>query len=399
MNSAIRKANKKLGVTFNDSVGDSFKKVLSQSINAETSEDKKAPLRELLLLVDDMMYNLANDYVKIINKHNSNRQYARTEHAINNSVVSRVKQIISDPTSQILANAPVDVQILHEAINDAVKLDPEESKINILSPHDMFSMYKQQHDASVGKADVGIAANGLKAFFALSSYYNDYYANKFEGDETAVRRSFKTFEKRFEFIGADGKSKVYSPGAISDVKINKRQKNLLMATLANPEFYNEEAALLLSSFTSAATDNAKELIMAQVNATEELASMHIYLMILGFNANQVVEIMTSDTMKAVIQQLNVNMLQPDSKKSMVSRILSDLASSVDEDSSDLVNIKTMIDIYQAAQELKTLAKFLGINQKVTANTEEIFNYLQTFDVAFLTREHTIFGQDVKKILE
>ena len=130
-----------------------------------------------------------------------------------------------------------------------------------------------------------------------------------------------------------------------------------MSTLVNPEFYNEEAALLLSSFTSAATDNAKELIMAQVNATEELASMHIYLMILGFNANQVVEIMTSDTMKAVIKQLNVNMLQPNSKKAMVSSILSDLASSVDKDSSDLVNIKTMIDIYQAAQELKTLAKF------------------------------------------
>jgi hypothetical protein len=33
-------------------------------------------------------------------------------------------------------------------------------------------MYKQQKDAAVGKDDVGIGANGLKVFFALSNYYN-----------------------------------------------------------------------------------------------------------------------------------------------------------------------------------------------------------------------------------
>ena len=39
----------------------------------------------------------------------------------------------------------------------------------------MFSMFKQQRDAAVGKDDVGIAANGLKVFFALSNYYNNVY--------------------------------------------------------------------------------------------------------------------------------------------------------------------------------------------------------------------------------
>ena len=41
MNLAIRKANKELGVTFNSSVGDSYKEALSQSINAQIIEDKK----------------------------------------------------------------------------------------------------------------------------------------------------------------------------------------------------------------------------------------------------------------------------------------------------------------------------------------------------------------------
>ena len=39
----------------------------------------------------------------------------------------------------------------------------------------MMSYYIQQYNASVGKDDVGIAANGVKTLYALSSYYNTYY--------------------------------------------------------------------------------------------------------------------------------------------------------------------------------------------------------------------------------
>jgi hypothetical protein len=65
--------------------------------------------------------------------------------------------------------------------------DKDASKINkiaafidsLIKRKDRFSagnsvgMFKQQYQASVGKADVGIGANGLKVFFALSNYYND----------------------------------------------------------------------------------------------------------------------------------------------------------------------------------------------------------------------------------
>jgi hypothetical protein len=37
----------------------------------------------------------------------------------------------------------------------------------------MLSFYKQQKEAAVGKADVGIGANGLKVFLALTNYYNN----------------------------------------------------------------------------------------------------------------------------------------------------------------------------------------------------------------------------------
>ena len=46
--------------------------------------------------------------------------------------------------------------------------------------------------------------------------------------------------------------------------------------------------------------------MAKVNATVELASMHIYLMILGLTPEEISEIMTSPVIDEVIKRLEKN---------------------------------------------------------------------------------------------
>jgi hypothetical protein len=50
-------------------------------------------------------------FIKAINDHNSYKGYLEKQDAVNNSVVSRIKQIISSPSNQLLANEPVNVQI------------------------------------------------------------------------------------------------------------------------------------------------------------------------------------------------------------------------------------------------------------------------------------------------
>jgi len=54
----------------------------------------------------------------------------------------------------------------------------------------MFSYYKQQFDASVGKDDVGIFANGLKVFFALNTYYSNIY-NKRNSNILKIKKELK----------------------------------------------------------------------------------------------------------------------------------------------------------------------------------------------------------------
>ena len=82
LNSAIRKVNLNKGVTINGNTDKEVQKI----------------------------------FIRLIDQHNSFEGYSKSKHSINNAVVSRIKQVISDPTSQILANSPVDVQSWHDAI-------------------------------------------------------------------------------------------------------------------------------------------------------------------------------------------------------------------------------------------------------------------------------------------
>jgi len=52
--------------------------------------------------------------------------------------------------------------------------------------------------------------------------------------------------------------------------------------------------ILISQMISAATDNAKELILAKINAGSKLARCYLFLMTLGYDINDIVKFMTSD---------------------------------------------------------------------------------------------------------
>ena len=46
----------------------------------------------------------------MINNHNNYKEYLYQDNSVKNSIISRIKQIISDPRNQLLANEPVDVE-------------------------------------------------------------------------------------------------------------------------------------------------------------------------------------------------------------------------------------------------------------------------------------------------
>jgi hypothetical protein len=65
--------------------------------------------------------------------------------------------------------------------------------------------------------------------------------------------------------------------------------------------------LFISELLSAATDNAKELVLAQINAGLDLAGNYLYLLTLGFNVKDIMAFMTSPAINTVNSLSESNM--------------------------------------------------------------------------------------------
>lgn len=143
--------------------------------------------------------------------------------------------------------------------------------------------------------------------------------------------------------------------------------------------------------------------MAKVNASAELASMHIYMMILGFTPDEIVDMMTSNFAQSIIDKLSTDIFT-DTEVSFPGKIIGDnlaeLSESVEkgdiESFNEYENAKSFKKIYEGAQELKQLAKMLGVNQKTSANMQEVYKFLSNFDKIIFARENIIFGNDIGK---
>ena len=347
-------------------------------------------------------------FLNIINKHNTSIDNFKDSNSLKNSVVSKTLEIISTPSNQVLANTPVDVKDL----KDAVKLNPIVEKL--LSSWDMFSYYKQQFDASVGKDDVGIFANGLKVFFALNTYYSNIY-NKRNSNILKIKKELK--DKDPDTLNNIRRSNdiflksLYMPvlkdnsweweylniATLSDIGINKDTSEILSNSLGKKlTIYKSKAALAMSSCTSAATDNAKELLMAKIKASPEIASMHTYMISLGLTLNQVALFMNSFIAEQIYNKLQSNLFNS-TDFSRIESIINSLKNVKDLTIEQKAQLSTFEDIYQGAQEYKILAKILGVNQKRKANTFELFNYLSTFNSAMFMRENSIFSKNLNTL--
>ncbi len=405
-------------------------------------------------------------FLNLLNKYNTSKRYADKKFSIPNSVVAGIKQIISSPTNQIFANKPVDIGPLHAGADAAFRLKQDRiktlsdallaeavdkelteeykntieaiyklnlvntSKIktvkegvaeakridklrNTLSAHDVLSFFKQQQDASVGKTDVGIGANGLKVMFALANYYNDYYKSLYHEeatdntgvtldilkDKTGKQVDFNTdpkwFKKTFnmgEPLGTVIKT------TIADVNITQDLIDQIVSNYGLHDLESQlqiildgEAALHASGMVSGATDNAKELIMAKINAIEDLTSMHLYMMTLGFTSQEVAMYMNSDLATHLVDKINSTNIFGGKTDVFIA---SEIQKYAKENPSQQSVAETFLDIYEGSKEMANLAGILKINQRTSADIESLFLYLSKINKAMYLREDDVLGKSL-----
>jgi len=234
----------------------------------------------------------------------------------------KIYQIIQSSTSNrhiLSASSPISFGDYNDA-----KKEVKDVMLNIYNP---MSVFIQQENNFIGKDVIGIAATGVKTYFALITYLSKYFRNENFNDENELVNHI--FAQEYN-LGNGSKIIGNIAGLNLSETLTNKYKEILLDKMIKGEYQKKDGSLYtreelssiielvgnsdnpaldLSALLSAATDNAKELILADINAGVELASMHIYLLIMGYSNAEVLEFMTSDIVSSIKNYLKESIFE------------------------------------------------------------------------------------------
>ena len=244
----------------------------------------------------------ADDKEKIINqiqKHENYKvSYRQREQAYKNVASANIRNVVHNIRNRDQAYSPITMRDLQKEADKSPK-GAKTKQLNMMNP---LTKYVMQNQNLVGKNVIGIAANGEKDWFNLTYYYHNVLRNGNQKDKFFLKMNHS-----------------YSrlSGRATDQLMNVVVKHIPDLWNASPElsqkikeeFYStydgqidtddKYVDQLISQILSAATDNAKELILAKINAGTNLAKYHLHLVMMGFNLKDIVAFMTSPVVELI----------------------------------------------------------------------------------------------------
>lgn len=303
------------------------------------SEEALDDIIELLSKIDDhdnneLIYDKnivdeqsANFILQRVNEHNSYIQDDTRKKqgnkitpknilpAFRNAVSSKISNVIINLKNANSAYTPINMDDPKAA---AVKsrLGEEAARITFTTPSSKYLMTSQNMD---GKSVIGIAAVGAKIFFGASFYFNEGLRSN---DPTWLTNMFfqKTYGKIQGMISENGKLITVTTmrNIMANVNFdNLEEKKAIITSLIERAVKEKlsdadvsriveeqlglqpDQSLVISALLSAATDNAKELILSKINAGPNLAGVYLHLIMLGFNFEDIANLMISPTVQTI----------------------------------------------------------------------------------------------------
>lgn len=242
------------------------------------------------------------------------------EEAVQNSISARIQQIVQDPRNIQLAYMPITMKELQ----DIAATSPKGNMVTSLTGMNPVTKYIMQCQNMIGKDVISIAAVGEKIFMGLSFYFNELTRNVKDGD-THINASFRSKTKRIEGR-AKGKPTETTKYCIADVNwedIPEHTRNLAIELYAKvmTDGDRERAReilmsnvnhtdLLISQLLSAATDNAKELILDKINSGKATANIYLHLLIQGYKMEDIAAFMISPAASLISDIMNSSIYNP-----------------------------------------------------------------------------------------
>ena len=357
--------------------------------------DKYGQDNKINLRYDHRYYNIGQQVINDLITHERTVISANLEEAAyKNSISANIKNIVQDLKNMDLAYSPIAMKDLQDMAAESEK-GALVANMSLMNP---LTKYNMQVQNMVGKKVIGIAAVGEKVFFNLSYYFNEgvrsgdekwqnnmqfaktfnriqnrYNFNKSRGELSQIT---KTCLANVNFEGFDEIRKKFVTAAQIDSQLrkelgitqqdidSKNQKWMdyssrltslvgeIESNLLSHDFIQEHKRinnaspvdLLISQILSAATDNAKELILAKINCGDNLAKCHLYLIMLGFDIKDVVAFMTTPCVSLINDLSEANMMDSYISELSIKNAI-DLATGIVDPSKFLFGSVSTVDEY------------------------------------------------------
>lgn len=252
--------------------------LFKDSLQGNDKEGIKVSRREAILKA----INRYNNYLSRIKDtkllDNIHKNYI--EHSIYSIINNPVNQIEAQNSVDFITKPYKDLAAKSPMAHDSVKNGPGAFTTNI------HAIINNQ----VGKKCIGIAAVGLKSFFAITEYFNNAIRNN---------QYLPLHDINLEFWVNDH-SEISKETYKYIANVNPYNRNDIKS------INDQDFALCLSALLSLATDNAKELALAKLNCDESTMGMWLFSTSIGINPQKIFNVMTSPVARIIARESKGN---------------------------------------------------------------------------------------------
>lgn len=318
-----------------------------------------------------------NTLIETINKHENYLISDNVaESAFKNVASANIYQVSHDIRNRDQAYTAIAMGIMRKAADNSPKGN-QAATLNMLNP---MTKYIMQYQNLVGKNVISVAANGEKVWFNTFYYWTKVLKS---GNQEAINKL--KFQHTYKRINgrANGTPIEQTINHIPDLnKYDEQIKSTLQSqfgVLDNEDYKYVDQ--LISQLLSAATDNAKELILAKINAGTNFARMYVYGMMMGLNINDLVAFMTSPVSELIDQLANPNMFQNESGNASMAINLAQ----------GIVGVNKFLhgQIRTVQEDINT-----GEQQNVWINKNKyVTNYLKNSDIYSLVKQNAGLSEE------
>jgi hypothetical protein len=237
-----------------------------------------------------------------------------------NFIISKLIEVYSDPKNAIEASTPMSMDELKSIIEEEWTIGETEegetvTNSNRISPYSAASIYALERINALGKDGIGIFATGLKVYASVyqATLDNLNIENKFSSHLDAIGVDIKQYgkkdkevEKIFKEYYDEKFEGDYNAIVIYDgdgEPIISRDISGISKWRTNVNRF-KDAWRDLSQLLSAATDNAKELILARIGADSVTSSSISAAIIAGIPMKHVLDLFKTKEVKDIIKKVN-----------------------------------------------------------------------------------------------